>query len=162
MTKTLPFGLWVKEARKMLDLTQKDLADLIGCSTITVKQIEAETRRPSKQLLELLAANLRIPSAQRTQFVVLGRGGSGKQSVFLPQQWTPFVGRENELAKIRELLQNTSRCRLLTLVGPGGIGKTRLAIEAAGTLLENFVDGVIFVPLAGIRGCTKSLRAPKT
>ena len=48
----------------------------------------------------------------------------------LPSQPTPFIGRENELTEISNLLQ-TPDCRLLTLVGPGGIGKTRLALEVA-------------------------------
>jgi len=58
---------------------------------------------------------------------------------------TPFVGRTQELAEIARLLSDPT-CRLLTLVGPGGIGKTRLALEAA-TQLEPDLDGVYFVPL---------------
>ena len=68
----------------------------------------------------------------------------------LPPQPTPFVGREQELAEIRELLLNEATCRLLTLVGPGGIGKTRLALEAASAAFDKFPNGVYFVPLAMI------------
>src|SRR5262245_37427086 len=57
---------------------------------------------------------------------------------------TPFIGRDKELAEISQLL-STPACRLLTLVGPGGIGKTRLALEAAGRL--SFPNGVHAVPL---------------
>jgi predicted ATPase/DNA-binding CsgD family transcriptional regulator len=64
----------------------------------------------------------------------------------LPSQTTPFVGRTQELTEILDLLNNTA-CRLLTLVGPGGIGKTRLALEAGGRLLDAYADGVYFVPL---------------
>lgn len=64
----------------------------------------------------------------------------------LPGQLTPFVGRTDELAEITRRLANPA-CRLLTLVGPGGIGKTRLAIQAGGELLANFAGGVYFVPL---------------
>jgi predicted ATPase/class 3 adenylate cyclase len=65
----------------------------------------------------------------------------------LPSPLTTFVGRESELARIRQLLQST---RLLTLTGPGGTGKTRLAIEGATGLLPSYPDGVFFVDLAPI------------
>ena len=72
-----------------------------------------------------------------------------------PQNWpaarTPFFGRREELAEIARLLADPA-CRLLTLLGPGGTGKTRLALEAAHRLLANtpatLSDGVFFVPLA--------------
>ncbi|HLF74427.1 MAG TPA: tetratricopeptide repeat protein, partial [Anaerolineales bacterium] len=67
----------------------------------------------------------------------------------LPVSPNPIVGREFELAEIARLVRDP-QCRLLTLTGPGGIGKTRLALEAARHLQENFPDGVFFVPLAGI------------
>ncbi len=65
----------------------------------------------------------------------------------LPVQSTPFIGREKELAEITQLLADPT-CRLLTLVGPGGSGKTRLAIQAAAQRLDSFADGVYFIPLA--------------
>ncbi|MGB8647366.1 MAG: tetratricopeptide repeat protein [Anaerolineae bacterium] len=65
----------------------------------------------------------------------------------LPPQSTPFIGREEELAEIVELIGKPT-CRLLTLVGIGGIGKTRLGLQAAAAQLETFQDGVYFVPLA--------------
>lgn len=67
----------------------------------------------------------------------------------LPPQPYPFIGREHELGQIQTLLISES-CRLLTLVGPGGIGKTRLAIEAARRLAGHFADGVYFVALASV------------
>lgn len=67
----------------------------------------------------------------------------------LPPQNTPFVGREQELAQIVEQLAQPD-CRLLTLAGPGGVGKTRLAIQAAAEAIELFPDGVFFVPLASL------------
>ena len=65
----------------------------------------------------------------------------------LPRPPTPLVGREIEVARIAEILLGPE-CRLLTLSGPGGIGKTRLAIAAAERLAPDFADGACFVPLA--------------
>ena len=66
----------------------------------------------------------------------------------LPAQVTSFVGRDHEIEEITRLLNTT---RLMTLTGPGGSGKTRLALQAAAGVLERFEDGVIFVNLAPIR-----------
>ena len=68
----------------------------------------------------------------------------------LPAQPTPFVGREEEVAQIGARLRRPD-CRLLTLSGLGGSGKTRLALEAAGRVSADFSDGVAFVPLSGAR-----------
>jgi len=67
----------------------------------------------------------------------------------LPLQTTHFVGRKREMAKLAALLAQPD-CRLLTLVGLGGVGKTRLGLEVAHRHLEAFADGVFFVPLAGV------------
>src|SRR5579871_3341617 len=67
----------------------------------------------------------------------------------LATQSTEFVGRSAELAEIAQLLADPA-CRLLTLLGPGGIGKTRLAIEAATLHGRKFVDGVFMVGLAPV------------
>jgi len=67
----------------------------------------------------------------------------------LPAQPTPFVGREGELDQMAELLGDPG-CRLLTVVGAGGMGKTRLAIQAAEEHLQAFADGAWFVPLASL------------
>jgi predicted ATPase/class 3 adenylate cyclase len=65
----------------------------------------------------------------------------------LPVQPTPFVGRERELAEVLSLLGSR---RIVTLTGPGGAGKTRLALQAAAESVEHFPDGVWFVPLAAV------------
>ena len=74
-----------------------------------------------------------------------GRGDAASPSHNLPLQLSSFVGREKELVEVRRLLEDT---RLLTLTGPGGCGKTRLAVVAAGELVEEFEDGVWMVELA--------------
>ena len=63
----------------------------------------------------------------------------------LPQQVTSFIGRERELAEVRRLFGTT---RLLTLLGAGGIGKTRVALHAAAEVMDDFPDGVWFIDLA--------------
>jgi hypothetical protein len=68
----------------------------------------------------------------------------------LPAQPTPFVGREEELSEVLGL-PGSSDCRLLSILGPGGIGKTRLALQAAEAKAEAFLEGVCFVPLVGVR-----------
>ena len=65
----------------------------------------------------------------------------------LPVPMTPFLGRERELLEIGELLTGED-ARLVTLTGPGGAGKTRLALQAAAEASESFPDGVFWIPLA--------------
>ncbi|HEX5502342.1 MAG TPA: tetratricopeptide repeat protein [Thermomicrobiales bacterium] len=69
----------------------------------------------------------------------------------LPARQTSFVGRQLELAELAELLAAPD-CRLLTILGPGGIGKTRLALEAATAVRGRFADGVAFAPLQAVAG----------
>ncbi len=77
------------------------------------------------------------------------RAPAGRPSADLPIDVTPFVGRDAELRRIAGLIDDPA-CRLITLVGPGGIGKTRLAIRAATLDGDAFRDGAVFVPLAGV------------
>ena len=72
-----------------------------------------------------------------------------RATVALPHLLTPFVGRERQLTDLMTLLR-PGGVRLLTLTGPGGVGKTRLAQAAAEALGESFPDGVYFVPLAAL------------
>ena len=65
----------------------------------------------------------------------------------LPVQLTSFIGRSKEMGEVKQLLSTE---RLLTLTGPGGSGKTRLALQVAAEMIEQFQDGVFFVALAPI------------
>src|SRR5258707_12195713 len=71
---------------------------------------------------------------------------------------TPCIGRSQETDEIGALLDDPS-CRLLTLVGPGGIGKTRLAVEVANHKRATFPDGIFFVPLAPLNRASDMLAA---
>jgi len=158
------FGEWLQQQRKQHRLTREELAKRIGCSISTLQKIEQGDRRPSAQIAELIANCLEIPPEERSTFVRVARGELSVDR--LPPQWrsvditnvplpktnlpvfpTPLIGRERELEQLSQLLCD-SHCHLLTLVGPGGIGKTRLAIESASQLQNVFADGVYFVPFA--------------
>lgn len=163
MSEDLPFGLWLKKRRKALDLTQSALADRVGCSLATIEKIESEERRPSTQIAELLADALEIPTNERETFLRIARrlkSDVGLASVSpilsppvktnVPIPPTPLIGRESELDGIRHLLANPE-CRLVSLIGQGGIGKTRLGIEFAIRQRDSFPGGVYYVALASIK-----------
>ena len=87
-------------------------------------------------------------SAQPAPLVPLpGRGRPGEAP--LPMPLTPLVGREREVGEVCGRLRQ-EEIRLLTLTGPGGTGKTRLALQAAADVLEDFEDGVFFVALSDV------------
>jgi len=174
------FGNWIKRRRKALDLTQQELAQKVGCSLATIAKIELEERRPSRQIADLLAIHLEIPDEQREQFLKVARQAKSTASLdtiapltsrtlesvpvskphlsHLPVSPTPLVGRKYELAVISKQLLEPA-CRMLTLTGPGGIGKTRLAVEVGRALEPDFPDGVYFISLAGVGGTESILPA---
>ena len=79
-----------------------------------------------------------------------------KSTFHIPTQLTPFIGREAELAQLEDYLDD-STCRLVTLIGPGGVGKTRLAYQVAACKAEDFVWGVCSVPLTGVASSSSVL-----
>lgn len=159
MQRDKQFGSWLKDRRKALDLTQVELASEVGCAVVTVKKIENTAQRPSKQMAERLATVLAIPHLEHTAFVAFARGSSATPPAMtaprteaesphhLPSPSTAFVGRNQELGQLRQLFDEPG-CRLVTLVGLGGIGKTRLAMESAYQQSANFAHGAHFVPLS--------------
>jgi predicted ATPase len=76
----------------------------------------------------------------------------------MPVQRTRFIGREREVANLRQLL-NRADVRLVTLTGPGGIGKTRLAVQVVTDLSAGFTGGVCFVSLSAVSGRESAIRA---
>ena len=67
------FGRWIRTRRRALDLTQDDLARQVGCSVETIRKIEADERRPSRQIAERLANCLKIPAEERAAIITLAR-----------------------------------------------------------------------------------------
>ena len=164
LSTEISFGEWLKRKRKALDLTREELAERIGYSAATVRKIEDEERRPSVQIAARLADIFNIPQNERESFLRFARGDwksapaetdedlpwraspiSPRSNI--PATTTSLIGRTSEIAFVREYLSNDD-IRLVTLMGPPGIGKTRLSIEAARALLPDFGDGVFFVALA--------------
>ena len=170
MEHTHSFGYWLRRRRKALDLTQAALAKQVSCSLDLIQKIEADARRPSRQLAETLAAILGIDPAERTVFVAAARAERSVDQLALPAapveqvqlsprtnlpaQLTALIGREPEIAATVALLRRPS-IRLLTLTGPGGVGKTRLGLQVAETLRGDFADGVYFVDLAPVRDASR-------
>ena len=163
MEETASFGYWVHRRRKALDLTQETLAKRLGCAVVTIRKIEGDQRRPSRQIAELLAENLAIPAEDRPIFIACARGVLSPLHLSLasqpaeasptapphnlPSPLTAFIGREFQVGEVMDVARQ-SDVRLLCLTGPGGVGKTRLALEAARNLLPDFKDGVYFVDLS--------------
>ncbi len=158
------FGEWLKRRRNGLGLTQKQLALRINCSTSALRKFEAEERRPSAQVVERLAEFFLIPAHEQSNFLKYARGDWTKAPnesfeespwrasiVFphtnLPAATTSFIGRKNEQNEIIDLL---AKCRLLTLSGAGGIGKTRLSLEVGLRLLSDYPNGLWLVELASL------------
>ncbi|HET9905474.1 MAG TPA: helix-turn-helix domain-containing protein [Anaerolineales bacterium] len=157
------FGEWLKRRRKGLGLTQGQLAAQIKCSTIALKKIEAEERKPSAQMAERIAEILQIPQGERTSFLQFARGdwraapgstiehspwlvSSTPPRSNLPASINALIGRETEIRTLHSYLSDPIH-RLITLIGPPGIGKTRLSLEAASGAMHGFQDGVFFVAL---------------
>ena len=163
------FGHWIKRRRKALDLTQEDLAKRVGCSLSTLVKIEADARRPSRQIAELLARHLEIQPEQLDLFIRIARQEkrisslgdippleelppsthSQPQRSKLPRFPTSFVGRADEINHLVSTLLDPA-CRLVTVTGPGGTGKTRFAVQVARRLEASFSGGVYYFSMAAV------------
>ncbi len=179
MSSGSTFGGWLRQRRNETGVTQEGLADELGFSLALLRKLESAERRPSGQIVTLLAEHFRIPTDEREAFMAFARTGktatdtsfnrladpasdvsdSGKsqspwrrmylRQTNLPALLTPIIGRERELGSAQDYLLQP-KTRLVTLCGTPGIGKTRLGLEIAAGLVESFEDGVFLVDLAPV------------
>jgi predicted ATPase/DNA-binding XRE family transcriptional regulator len=155
MTGHPSFGELLREARLARGLSQEALAERAGLSREAISLLERGGRlKPRRDTIALLIRSLELSPADRARLAASLPEGRGPVSTVgtarhlpaaLPVRLTSFVGREREIAQVRELLLAS---RLLTLTGIGGIGKTRLALEVASTSHAQFPDGIGLVELA--------------
>src|SRR3712207_5301523 len=152
-----PFGAHLRRLREAAGLTQEELAERAGLTAKGISDLErGRRRRPYPHTTRCLADALGLSEDERRSLfaAVPKRGGDATLAApgavsepALPSPPTPLVGRERELAEVRDLLLQRET-RLLTFTGVGGVGKTRLAIQAARESADLFPDGVVFVALA--------------
>jgi transcriptional regulator with XRE-family HTH domain len=146
------FGFLLREDRLAAGLTQEALAERAGLSVHGIQKLERGVTRPFRDTVERLVTALQLGDADaatlRGAAGPVRRHGTGWPATGrhnLPTPLTTFVGRERDLEELSLLVRRT---RLLTLVGTGGCGKTRLAIELARSLASQYPDGVWFIELA--------------
>jgi predicted ATPase/DNA-binding XRE family transcriptional regulator len=158
-------GALVREQRRALGLTQEELAERAGVSTRSISELERGGQHvPRRDTLNLLAGALQLSGAAREEFEATCtqqlrrrfqaaplRTEEVSREHRSPRVLTPFIGREYDLEHLGELLANAP---LLTLVGPGGVGKTRLAEELVHRNAARFVDGCRLVELDGLLDAT--------
>ncbi|MBK8020845.1 MAG: hypothetical protein IPK19_05305 [Chloroflexi bacterium] len=107
------------------------------CLQVLRDELDVEPEPETVELMEAILANEVMATAP------------ARPAVHLPTMPTPFINRPGELRRIAESLRQPT-CRLLTILGGGGMGKTRLALQSAAELAEDFRDGAVFVPLVSV------------
>jgi predicted ATPase/transcriptional regulator with XRE-family HTH domain len=145
------FGDLLRYQRLAAGLSQAALAELAGISEDAISLLErGERRRPQRHTVLALAGALALDGEELQRFVAAQRpqrGAEGDRALAdVPDQVTPLLGRDADVERAGALLRGTTR--LLTLTGPGGVGKSRLADAVVERLAEAFANGVRVVPLA--------------
>src|SRR5258708_5678456 len=159
---TLTLSTLLKQFRAAAGLTQDELADRAHLSVRAISDLERGLRRaPHKDTLRLVADALGLSEGDRDRLTEAARHSRGAASQSapavpapqmrgaIPWNLTPLIGREREEAALSHLLSRPD-VRLLTLTGPAGIGKTRLAQQVASDRRDHYGDGVAFVSLASL------------
>ncbi|HSL20330.1 MAG TPA: helix-turn-helix domain-containing protein [Vicinamibacterales bacterium] len=148
------FGAQLKALREAAGFTQEELATIAGLSVHAVSALErGERRRPHVDTVRALSAALDLTGATRDALVLSARAAARDatadelSSASLPLALTLLLGRDTDLHALRQWLADPA-ARLITLVGPGGVGKSRLAVEIARTIVTEGATRVVFVPLA--------------
>jgi len=162
---TAAFGPLLKRYRLAAGLTQEALAERAGYSAVYVGLIERGQRAPQPSTVALLADALGLTAEDRESLVAAARQVDpavpqdtpvvAERVQALPLLSAPLVGREGDIAAVAALLRHSSEaapCRLVTLTGPGGVGKTSLALAVAtefARVRRDYGD-ILFVPLADL------------
>jgi non-specific serine/threonine protein kinase len=154
------FGGLLRQLRADAGLTQEELAEAASVSPRSVSDLERGINLTArKDTARLLADALGLAGPQRAVFEAAARGRAPATGVLaaqdplltrpnnLPVQLSAFIGREREVSEVRALVES---CRLVTLTGAGGCGKTRLSLQVAAGLLDRSGDGVWLVELAAV------------
>lgn len=151
------FGAQLRSLREAAGFTQEELATIAGLSVHAVSALErGQRRRPHPETVRALAAALDLPPDGRDALLRTARAKPVAPDLdawaapALPRLPTPLVGRADDLVVLNRWLAD-STARILTLVGPGGVGKTRLALEVAHQVAGTGVMRVVFVGLAALR-----------
>jgi predicted ATPase/DNA-binding XRE family transcriptional regulator len=151
------FGAHLKALRETAGFTQEELATIAGLSVHAVSALErGERRRPQVETLRALAAALDLAGPARDALLRMARmprdgpAGDELSGVSLPFPLTEVVGRDDDVRTVVQWLGEPD-ARLISLVGPGGVGKTRLALEIGRRIAEDGPARAVFVELAGIR-----------
>jgi len=151
------FGAQLKALREAAGYTQEELATIAGLSVHAISALErGERRRPHVDTVRALSAALDLAGAVRDAFVGSARAPADTTAVdelsgvSLPVAPTTLLGRDVDVQALGQWFADPA-VRLITLTGPGGVGKTRLALEVAHAIAADGPSRVVFVPLATIR-----------
>jgi predicted ATPase/transcriptional regulator with XRE-family HTH domain len=151
------FGQMLRTLRMAAGLTQEALAERAGLSVRGISDLERDLKtRPRFETVRMLADALELDQSARAALISAARPSPVPATSApvhiaaseLPLQMTSLVGRERELTSVEAMIRNEGR--LVTLTGPGGVGKTRLALRVASDLHPEFADGVTFIQLAAV------------
>jgi predicted ATPase/DNA-binding XRE family transcriptional regulator len=152
--RDVPFGAHLRRLREATGLTQEELALRSSLSPDAVSALERGLRRrPYPHTVRALANALGLAEEERASLLAAVPKRAApvppSDTSTLPVPPTPLVGREQHAREVVEILLRPG-VRLLTLIGPGGVGKTRLALEVARGVVGSFRDGVTFVDLTEV------------